>query len=66
MTNRRYERLQGALWHTRKGSMKLVNTKISDNGNIKGFYRDTVSGKMFTHWMNDEEKREYNGTGYSV
>lgn len=60
----RYERLQGVLWHTRKENMKLVDTKISDNGNIKGFYRDTVSGKMFTHWMNDKEKREYDGKIY--
>lgn len=55
----KYERLQGAMWHAQKDNMKLIDAKVFNNGNVKGFYRDKISGKVFTHWMNDDEKNAY-------
>ena len=53
----RYKRYQDVEWDLIKDNFKLLYTYKSDNGNIKGIYTD---GKIkVSHWMNEEEKKEY-------
>lgn len=53
----RYKRYQDVEWDLIKDNFKLLYTYKSDNGNIKGIYTD---GKIkISHWMNEEEKKEY-------
>lgn len=53
----RYKRYQGAEWDLIKDNFKLLYTYKSDKGNIKGIYTD---GEIkVSHWMNEEEKKEY-------
>lgn len=53
----RYKRYQDVEWDLIKDNFKLLYTYKSDNGNIKGIYTD---GEIkVSHWMNEEEKKEY-------
>lgn len=53
----RYKRYQDVEWDLIKDNFKLLYTYKSDNGNIKGIYTD---GEIkISHWMNEEEKKEY-------
>ena len=53
----RYKRYQDVEWDLIKDNFKLLYTYKSDNGNIKGIYTD---GQIkVSHWMNEEEKKEY-------
>lgn len=54
---KRYERLQGAAWHSVKDTMKLLYTYESDKGNIKGIYTDGKN--KYSHWMDEDEKEFY-------
>ena len=53
----RYKRYQGAEWDLIKNNFKLLYTYKSDKGNIKGIYTDGET--KVSHWMNEEEKKEY-------
>ena len=60
ITIKKYQRLQGKNWHLVKNSFILLYTYKSDNGNIKGIYTD---GKIkISHWLNNEEKTDYETT----
>ena len=53
----RYKRYKDVEWDLIKDNFKLLYTYKSDNGNIKGIYTD---GQIkVSHWMNEEEKKEY-------
>ena len=50
-----HKRLQGAEWHNMKDSLTLVKLQHSKNKkHVKGFYKDS-EGKIYSHWLNDEE-----------
>lgn len=53
----RYKRYQDVEWDLIKDNFRLLYTYKSDRENIKGIYTD---GEIkVSHWMNEEEKKEY-------
>ena len=55
----RIERLQGQDWHNWKHRLELQSATTSLNDNVRGLYKDKFNGKLYSHWMNDQEKEEY-------
>lgn len=54
-----FPRLQGEAWHALKHTLTPCDYMVNDNNHIKGFYKDD-SGKIYTHWLNDQEIEDYN------
>lgn len=55
--NKVYSRLQGEEWKRLKDSLAVKNYIISNNHHIKGIYKGS-DGKIYSHWLNDDEMKE--------
>lgn len=50
------KRLQGKEWNVMKSYLKAENYEKSRAGHIKGIYRHALTGKLYFHWLSNEEQ----------
>ncbi len=53
-----YSRLQGDDWQKMKSELTVKNYIVSDGNHIKGIYKGS-DGKIYSHWLNDDEIKEF-------
>jgi hypothetical protein len=58
------KRLQGSNWHDVKEDIIIESYSVSKNGNIVVFGHDDVTNRKVFHWLNAEEKEEFDTTEY--
>lgn len=49
------KRLQGCQWSIMKDQLCIMYYQVNSLGHMKGYYRHTLTGDVYTHWLSDTE-----------